>query len=67
MEECVPGEHNLVITVLHQIADAVLGMAWGVQRLDGDVANAEGLAVLRRLGHLLAILPADHLEFLAEL
>ena len=66
MEESVPRKHDPVIAVLHEEADAVLGVARRVQRLDGDAANVERLAVLGRLGYLIAVLAADHLEGLAE-
>jgi hypothetical protein len=37
-----------------------------VQRLDGDAANVEGLAVFGRPRHLLAVLAADDFEGLAQ-
>jgi hypothetical protein len=67
VEKRVPGEDNLVIPVLHEIADAVLGMAWRMQRLYGNVADIERLAMFRRLCDLLTILPSDYLQGLAEL
>jgi hypothetical protein len=67
VKQGVAGKHDLVVAVLHKEADAVLGVAGGVQGLDRDAADVEGLAVLGRPGHLLAVLAADDLEGLAEL
>jgi hypothetical protein len=66
VEQRIPRKHDLVVAVLHEEADAVLGVARRVQRLDGDAAYVEGLAVLGRPRHLLAVLSADDLEGLAE-
>lgn len=66
MEESIPRKHDLVVAVLHEEADAVLGVAGRVQRLDGDAANVERVAVLGRLGYLFAVLAADYFK-LAEL
>jgi hypothetical protein len=66
VEESIPRKHDLVVPVLHEEADAVLGVARRVQRLDGDAADVERLAVLGRLGYLPAVLAADDLEGLAE-
>lgn len=66
MKQRIPRKHNLVLAVLHEIADAVLRVARRVQRLDGNAADAEGLAVLGGLGHFGAVLAADYLEGLAE-
>ena len=66
MEESISRKHNLVLAILHEEADAVLGVAGRVQRLNGDAANVERVAVLRRLGYLFAVLAADYFE-LAEL
>lgn len=66
MEERIPRKHNLVVAILHEEADAVLGVAGRVQRLDGDAANVERLAVLGRLGNDLAVRAADDLEGLAQ-
>jgi hypothetical protein len=66
VEQRISRKHDLVVAVLHKEADAVLGVARCVQRLDGDAADVEGLAVLGRPRHLLAVLAANDLEGLAE-
>jgi hypothetical protein len=63
-EERVAGEHGAVRgragAVDHVVADAVLRVAGGVDRGDGDVLpDGEDLAVLRRRGHERAVLAAD--------
>jgi len=67
MEEGVPRENRLLIAVLHEPADAVLGVAGRMQGLDGDAADAEGLTVGGGACHLLAVLAADDFERLGEL
>lgn len=67
MEQSVPSKHNFVVTILHEEANAVLGVTRSVERLDRNAADVEGLAVLWCLGHLLAVLPANDLEGLSEL
>jgi hypothetical protein len=54
-EKSVSGENDLLVAILEQEANAVLGVARGVQSLDLDVTNVEGLAVCRCLGHLFAV------------
>lgn len=61
-EEGVAGEDGLVAAVLHVVADAVLGVARRVDALDGDVANLEGIPVLGRPGHTVAVLAADDVQ-----
>lgn len=58
-EEGITGEDGLVVAVLHEPADAVLGVARRVEGLDGDTANVEGGSVGGRLGHALALLASD--------
>lgn len=58
-EEGVSCEDNLLITVLHEPADAVLGVTGRVECLDGDIANVERRAVCRCLSDALAILAPD--------
>ena len=68
MEQRIAREDDLVVAVLHKVADAVLGVARRVQRLDADVLpDGKGLAVAGRLGHLLAVLAADDVEGQAQL
>ncbi len=62
MEQGVAGEDNPVVAVLHEPADAVLGVARGVQALDGDAAESEALAVLGRGRDGLAVLAAKDLQ-----
>ena len=45
MKQSVACEHYPVIAVLHVPADAVLGMAGGVESLDGDVSDIEAFAM----------------------
>jgi len=67
VEQSVPSKHNFVVAILHEKANAVLGVARRVERLDRNAADVEGLAVFWCLGHLLAVLAADDLKGLAEL
>lgn len=48
MEESISRKHNLVVAILHEPANAVLGVARCVERLDCDASNVKRLAVLRR-------------------
>lgn len=59
MEEGISSEDNLSSTVLHEPADAILCMAWGVESLDRDVADFETFAILWSLCYTLAILASD--------
>lgn len=68
MEQCIARKDDLVVAVLHEPADAVLGMAWGIQALDGDAPQLEAVAVGRCLRHAVALFSADDGELLvAEL
>lgn len=58
-EESVSGEDGLVIAIFEQVANAILGVAWGVESLDLDVTNVEGLTMCGRLGDFAAVLSAD--------
>ncbi len=56
-EQRVPGKHHTILSILHQIADAVLRVTGRMKRRDGDLlSNGELLAMLRCLGNRLAIL-----------
>ena len=66
MKQGIPRKHDLVLPVLHEVADAVLRVARRVQRLDGNAADAEGLAVLGGLGYFRAVLAADYVEGLVD-
>lgn len=66
MKQRVSGKHDLFVAVLHEIADAVLRVARRVQRLDGDAADGEGVAVLGRHVDFLAVLAADDVDVTAE-
>lgn len=49
-EECISSEDHALLPILHEIADAVLRVARGVQSADGDpLANLEFLTMYRRL------------------
>ena len=61
-EESVAGKHGLASTILHEEADAVLSMARRMDALDGNVSNLEGLLMLGRLGHALAVCTANDVE-----
>lgn len=68
VEQRIAREDDLVVAVLHEPADAVLGMAWRVQALDGDAPQLEAVTVGRRLRHAVALFSADDGELLvAEL
>ena len=59
-EERVPREDNPVIPILHEPANTVLGMAWRMQRLDGNaLPDLEGLLVSWSAGDGLAVLAAE--------
>lgn len=62
MEQSISREHNLVITVLHEIADTVLCVAGCVEGLDIDAANLELLSVGRGPGYFLTVFTSDDLE-----
>lgn len=59
VEERVAREDDLVVAVLHEPADAVLGVAGCVEGLDGDAADVEGGPVGWGLGDALALAAAD--------
>lgn len=59
MEQRVARKHNFFASVLHEPADAVLGVAWRVQALDGDTADLEAGAVGRCLGHAFGVFAGD--------
>ncbi|KAJ0160806.1 hypothetical protein CTA2_7260 [Colletotrichum tanaceti] len=58
-EERVSRKHDLLLPVLHEPADAILGVARRVQRLDGDAADVERLAVAGCPSNAVAVLAAD--------
>jgi hypothetical protein len=58
-EKGVSSENDLLVAILKQEANAVLGVARGVQSLDFDVTNVEGFAVCRCLGHFFAVSSTD--------
>lgn len=49
---------------MHVPADAVLGVAWGVKRLDGDGAEGEAGVVGGRLGDGVGVFTTDYWELL---
>lgn len=61
-EECVSSEDCLACAVLHEVADAVLGVAGSVDALDGDIAKLERLLMSRSLGDTFAILATNDIE-----
>lgn len=63
-EKSVTGEDCLASRVLHEIADAVLRVARGMDGPDRDVADLKSLSVLWRLGDSLAVLAANDGELL---
>lgn len=62
MEQRVPGEHDLLVAILREPADAVLCVAGRVEALHRDGPDAEALAVRRGLGHGLTVLTPDDRE-----
>jgi hypothetical protein len=58
-EERIASEDGLIAAVLHEVADAVLRVTRSVHAFDGDAAQLEGLAMLRRLCDAITILAAD--------
>lgn len=62
-EQSVPSEHNTLISILHEVANAVLRVARCVQSLDRDaVSDLELLTMCRSLGDRLALLAPNHWE-----
>jgi hypothetical protein len=61
-EKSVSGEDGFVVAVFEQKANAVLSVARGVQSLDLDVANVEGLAMGRCLCDFAAVFTTDYGE-----
>jgi hypothetical protein len=60
MEQRITSEHNLVIIVFHEEADAVLSMAWCVNAPDGDILpDLEAFSVTGCLGYAFALLATD--------
>lgn len=57
-EQGVAGKDGTIISILEQVADAVLGMARCVQRRHFDVAHVESRVVAGRLGHFVTVLAA---------
>lgn len=63
-EERISSEDHALLPILHEIADAVLRMAWCVQSADGDpVANLEFLTMDWRLRDRLAVASSNDREF----
>lgn len=62
MEESVSRENHSIVAVLHEPADAVLGVAGRVQSFHRDTSELETLPVAWRLRDGLAILPPDDCE-----
>jgi hypothetical protein len=58
-EESVAGEDGSVVTILEEVADAVLRVAWRVESGDFDAAYRKGRIVCWRGGHLRTILAAN--------
>ena len=67
MEERVASENDFLITILHVPADAVLGVAGSVKRLDGNAADLQIFAVGRCLCHLVTVLTTKDWDRNAEL
>jgi hypothetical protein len=67
VEQRIPSENGLLITVLHKPADAVLRVAWCVQGLHGNAANVESLSMSGCPRHTLAVFPTNDLEGEAQL
>ena len=59
VEQRVAGEHDLLVAILREPADAVLRVAGRVEALDSDGPDVETLAVRRGLGDGLAVLSPD--------
>jgi hypothetical protein len=66
-EESISGKNDALVTILHEVADAVLRVTWGVQSADSDpVTNLEFLAMRRRFRDGLTVASSNDGEF-AEL
>ena len=59
-EECIASEHSFLVTILEQVADAVLGVTRCVQCLDFDaLPNGESLAVAWGFGHFRTVFASN--------
>lgn len=61
-EKSISGEDSLVVSVLHEETNAVLGMAGRVDSPHSDVTQLKGLTVARRIGDTLAVLASDNVQ-----
>ena len=67
MEQRVASEDDFLIAILHVPADAVLGVAGRVKRLDSNAADLQIFAVGRCLCHLVTVLAAKDWDRNTEL
>ena len=59
-EQSIASEHNLVVSIFHEIADAVLRMAGSMERCDLDtIADCKRFFMGRCLGHFRAVFATD--------
>ena len=61
-EKCVTSEHGAVVSILHEEANAVLGVARCVNTLHLDVANSEALIMGGCLGNAFTVLAANDVK-----
>lgn len=62
-KERVSGEDGPVISILEEIADAVLRMTWRMESFDVDVAHRECLTMAWGLGNFVTILAANYWDW----
>ena len=60
VEERIAREDGLVLAILHEPANTVLGMTGCVEGLHRNAADSKGLTIGGCFGHGLAVFPADH-------
>jgi hypothetical protein len=59
-EQCVSSKDGAVVAVFEIEADAVLCMAWGVERFDVDGTDLKGAVVAGCLGDFVAVATANY-------
>lgn len=62
-KECIASKDCLLVTILEQVADAVLSMTRSMQGCDFDLTNIEFRRMCWRLSDLVAIFASNHWHF----
>jgi hypothetical protein len=59
-EQGVARKHGLIVAILHEPANAILSMAWSMQRLNSNTADIEGLSIRRSFGYCYTVNAANN-------